>query len=86
LKRNSSFWSSAVRRKEADRVGFETQIQKPKKGEEEWLRAPYAERERESKRRKIAQTTIKYSLMVELGSGTKQRGTLPDEQVMGFQF
>jgi hypothetical protein len=65
LKRESSFWSSAARRKEADRVGFENQIQKRKKGDEEWLRAPYAERE--SKRRREAQATIKYSLMVELG-------------------
>jgi hypothetical protein len=28
LKRESSFWSSAARRKEANRVGFENQIQK----------------------------------------------------------
>jgi hypothetical protein len=30
MKRESSFWSSAARRKEADRVGFEKQIQKTK--------------------------------------------------------
>jgi hypothetical protein len=46
---------------------------KRKKGEEEWLRAPYSERE--SKRRRKAQATIKYSLMVELGYGTRQGGT-----------
>jgi hypothetical protein len=50
LKRESSFWSSAAWRKEADRVGFENQIQKRKKGDEEWLRAPYAEREQEKER------------------------------------
>jgi hypothetical protein len=41
---------------------------------------------RESRRRRKAQATIKYSLVVELGYGTRQGGTLPDEQVMGFQF
>jgi hypothetical protein len=65
LKRKSNFWSSAAQRKEADRVGFENQIQKRKKVEEEWLRDPYAERN--SKRRREAQATIKHSLMVELG-------------------
>jgi hypothetical protein len=50
LKRESSFWSSAAWRKEADRVGFENQIQKRKKGDEEWLRAPYAERDQEKER------------------------------------
>jgi hypothetical protein len=34
LKRESSFWSSAARRKEADRVGSENQIQKRKKGDD----------------------------------------------------
>jgi hypothetical protein len=56
LKRESSFWSSAARRKEADRVGFENRIQKRKKGDEEWLRAPYAEREREQEKEKERST------------------------------
>jgi hypothetical protein len=64
--------------------GSENQVQKRNKSEEEWMLAPYAERE--SKRRSKAQATIKYSLMVELGWGIRQDGTLPDEQVMGFQF
>jgi hypothetical protein len=45
------------------------QVQKRKKGEEEWLRAPYVERE--SKRSIKAQATIKDRLMVELGYGTR---------------
>jgi hypothetical protein len=84
LKRKSRFWSSAARRKEADRVGFENQIQKKeRKVKKSGCELPT---QRESKIRREAQATIKYSVMVELGLGTKQRGTLPDEQVMGFQF
>jgi hypothetical protein len=43
---------------------------KTKKGEEEWLRAPYSDRE--SRRNRKAKATIKYSLMVEVGYGTRQ--------------
>jgi hypothetical protein len=71
-KMDTEFWKGlaafGVRRfgeKKPIEFGSETQIQKRKKGEEECLRAPYAERE--SKRRRKAQATIKYSLMVELG-------------------
>jgi hypothetical protein len=46
-------------------LGSETQIQKRKKGKEECMQAPYAERQRN--RRRKAQAKIKYSLMVDLG-------------------
>jgi hypothetical protein len=67
LKRESRFWSLAAWRKEADRVGFENQIQKnERKAMKSGCELP-TQRERESKRRREAQATIKYSLMVELG-------------------
>jgi hypothetical protein len=54
---HTEFWKGiatfGVRRlgeKKPIEFGSETQIQKQKKGEEEWLRAPYAERERERAR------------------------------------
>jgi hypothetical protein len=64
-KRIAAFGVRRFGEKKPIEFGSETQIQKRKKGEEEWLRAPYTERE--SKRRRKAQATIKYGLMVELG-------------------
>jgi hypothetical protein len=43
LKRESIFWSSAAQRKEADRVDLKIKSNKRKKGDEEWMIAPYAE-------------------------------------------
>jgi hypothetical protein len=69
---HTEFWKGIAaigirrfREKKPIEFGSETRIQNRKKVEEEWLRAPYADRE--SKRRRKARAIIKCSLMVELG-------------------
>jgi hypothetical protein len=51
-KRIAAFGVRRFGEKKPIEFGSETQIQKRKKSEEEWLRAPYAEREREQEKEK----------------------------------